>query len=145
MFTKCAGALNDNLTDLFHIGMIIYSSSSSFDPNISFGIQWNKIEGKFLLGATSNGASSWDLTTKSAAIALGVSGGEVEHTLTINELAKHSHSARDWLQVPGSSQHYYALLGSGNSPTFGTMETGNDSPHNNMPPFLTVNIWEKTA
>ena len=63
---------------MYPIGSI-YISVYSLDPSIQFGFgTWEKIEGKFLLGASSQ-------------FPAGSEGGEVEHTLTELEMPAHDH------------------------------------------------------
>lgn len=120
-----------------HVGMIIHSTTLDTEAKVIAqygGIQWQKIEGVFLLG-------------QSAAHAIGSTGGEETHTLTVNEIPPHSHSfnagatcfadggTNDVSQVAGSRNYQYLAIGN----------TGGGQAHNNMPPYKTVYIWERTA
>ena len=73
-------------------------------------------------------------------------GGEYRHKLTIQELAKHSHQYYSpvvqlaWPYDQGNTYGNYNkqyLISSG--------DTGNDTPHNNIQPYLTVYFWRRTA
>lgn len=109
------------------------------------GTTWTKIEGRFLLGASSS-------------YPVNATGGEATHTLTINEMPTHNHSqaydgsggylpahaiahsianAVDNNVFSDKSADYYNnnLLGN----------EGGGQPHNNMPPYKAVYIWERTA
>jgi hypothetical protein len=74
--------------------------------------------------------------------ASGFTGGEEEHVLTVEELAKHKHSK----SITYSNEAHQASnpWGSGGSDdiegtySFMTEETGDDQPHNNMPPFYAL-------
>ena len=75
-------------------------------------------------------------------------GGEKEHTLTINEMPSHKHEMQDndsgyyagwgtrsgWLQAS-------ANLDSGGR--FGTDWEGGNQPHNNLPPYITCYIYKR--
>lgn len=100
------------------------------DPN-TFNLP--DLRGRVAVGA----GSGEDLTPRE----LGKTGGEEKHTLTIDEMPKHTH---DWLRGTQGDDS-----GSGRSAreyvdTEGTIPkligfTGDDQPHNNMQPFLVVN------
>ena len=124
---------------MYPIGSI-YISTISLDPGIqfSFGV-WEKIEGKFLLGA-------------SAQFPAGSEGGEVEHTLTELEMPAHDHEFdrhQLWRNeiVPPSTSTQGDGYGANNKTlpiyTDTTIATGAGDPHNNMPPYLSVYIWKR--
>ena len=121
----------------------IYMSVNATDPGTLFGGTWERITGRFLLAATDGGASG-------ASQAAGNTGGEATHTLTVNEMPSHGHKTR-----------YYSSNGSsGSGIEYGSLykisaqTTGNSSmleaegggaAHNNMPPYLAVYVWKRTA
>lgn len=78
-------------------------------------------------------------------------GGEVFHTLTVNEMPKHSHWIRSgWSEQSGGSDAYrYQYWGKENlgwhGGNLGTNETGNGAGHNNLPPYVTVYMWKRIA
>ena len=104
-----------------------------------FGGEWEQIEDRFLLACGTNHNN-------------GETGGEENHTLTENEMPTHSHSigkggalhllnnsatASGSGHVTNWSNHYNTQLD--------TNDTGGGQAHNNMPPYLTVNVWKRTA
>jgi microcystin-dependent protein len=111
-----------------------------------FGGTWERIQDRFLLAAGNTYAA-------------GTTGGEAEHTLTIAEMPKHNH------KDIGLSADFSYRLGWDNGSNKGinmynsvsnavnieggsawrTGDEGGGQAHNNMPPFLTVNIWKRTA
>lgn len=115
----------------------IYISVNSTSPATLFGGTWEAIQGKFLLGADGN-------TYKA-----GNTGGEAAHTLTENEMPSHKHSI--WFPNDGGEQSAeigYPNTGSKNTyyaEASKTSGTGGGAAHNNMPPYLAVYIWKRTA
>ena len=107
------------------------------------GGEWTQILDRFLVGAGNS-------------YALGSTGGESTHTLTIDEMPNHRHdsieSANDsgGLKVNnnyGSGNAYALSLSPNNDQSFGfqTSLTGGSQAHNNLPPYLAVNIWRRDA
>lgn len=111
----------------------IYMSVSSTSPASLFGGTWESIGGRFLLGAD-------------ATYTAGSTGGEATHILTVDEMPNHVHSAVT-RTLAGNYQGYFATTGNTND-TLGdavTKSSGGDAAHNNMPPYLAVYIWQRTA
>lgn len=126
--------LADLLDLVYPIGSI-YMNTNNVNPQSIFGGVWQKIEGRFLLGSSGN-------------YTLGLLGGEAAHTLTISEMPKHkpsillntqdsytTGSAANW-QVVTNGRYYAGDM---------FLEIGGNQSHNNMPPYLVVNIWKRTA
>lgn len=133
LFFKEAGA---SLFDLIYPVGAVYISMNNTSPATLFGGSWTKVEGKFLLGTSS-------------AYPTGSSGGEETHTLTVNEMPSHKHTF--YLQRGSSTGEKTALLEwtmssqvAGWQP-WQTDGTGSGQAHNNMPPYLAVNMWYRTA
>lgn len=118
----------------------IYMSVNAADPsNLFSGTSWEKLEGRFLLGSSS--------TYKP-----GSTGGEATHTLTYDEMPKHTHAMysgnsggpQDWEPDGGS----YLVDSVTESKTtwwapLGMNYAGGSAAHNNMPPYLSVNMWKR--
>ena len=115
-------------------------SVNSASPDTLFGGTWEQIQGKFLLGMSSSYPA-------------GSQGGEATHTLTNSEIPSHSHVALYGLDgavddfLGGSSADYGVRPGSGTATNYAykTSSTGGGTAHNNMPPYLAVYIWKRTA
>lgn len=68
--------------------------------------------------------------------AIGTTGGEHDHVLTVSEMPNHSHNYNEPQSVVlRSSGSQPANSGTSFSPT---ATAGSDQPHNNMPPYLAV-------
>ena len=111
----------------------IYMSASATSPETLFGGTWESIGGRFLLGAD-------------ATYAAGSTGGEATHKLTVSEMPTHYHDIVT-RTVAGDYQGHLATTGNTTS-TIGntrTEKSGDGQPHNNMPPYLSVYMWQRTA
>ncbi len=129
--------------DMYPVGSIYQTASSTFNPQTAWGGTWERIKDRFLLAAgdTYTGGST---------------GGEATHKLTAQEIPSHTHTM--YVNNDGSSSSW--------SPTFGDYlpkpdsvttskknyqaklaqnGAGGDQAHNNMPPYLAVYIWKRTA
>lgn len=123
----------EDLVDVVYPVGSIYMSVNSTSPATLFGGTWQKIEDKFLLASGTSYSN-------------GATGGEAEHTLTIAEMPTHHHKT-------GSRQTYgsgstWGLINYGSSVSTqdrDTSSTGGGQAHNNMPPYLVVNVWKRTA
>lgn len=126
------GKLLSNI--LYPIGSI-YLSINNTNPTNFFGGTWEQIKDRFLL-------SAGDTYTA------GSIGGETTHTLTVNEMPSHSHNV-----YGAMSGNNWAITNTGNDWQMTTKSwnidmitpTGGSQAHNNMPPYLTVYVWKRTA
>ena len=137
------------LNAIYPVGSI-YMSVNSTSPAKLFGGTWKRIKDKFLLSAGD---------TYSA----GATGGESSHTLTTSEMPAHSHGVNTsgeyfvtteennanntrvayssngnrWVDGQTSTSHFHHRTG--------TSTVGSGAAHNNMPPYLAVYVWKRTA
>lgn len=122
----------NSLIDIIYPIGSIYMSVNNVNPQTLFGGGWQKIEGRFLLGSSSS-------------YALGNEGGEATHLLTVNEMPKHNHSVKS---VGGGIGTFTSMPPTADrkEPSYANdQDVGGGQPHNNMPPYLVVNIWKRTA
>lgn len=119
----------------------IYISVDSTNPSelLGFGV-WEQIKDTFLLSAGDKYEG-------------GAVGGDAEHTLTIDEMPKHSHkfaygvtgatASTTMLVIPGDSFESGSAEWRTTTQDF-IVESGGDVAHNNMPPYLAVYVWKRT-
>ena len=128
-----------NVAQLVYPVGAIYMSTVETNPSTLFGFgTWERIQDTFLLAAGS---------TYSA----GSTGGEATHTLTEGEIPAHRHI----ITYPNAGGPYGdAAIGypesSGTTKTWmaemcKTESVGGGTAHNNMPPYLAVYVWKRTA
>lgn len=142
---------------IFPIGYI-YMSVDSKDPGDIFGGRWERIQDTFLLAAGTNhsagstgGSETVTLTAnQSGQRALSISGGGHSHTITTKY--------RKIFQAGTNRDGYYgAGTADGSNTSMASIadNTGTHShsvsaqnaseAHTNMPPYLTVYMWKRTA
>lgn len=125
--------LKNYLDKAFPVGFIFQSADKNFDPNQKFKGVWQKIENKFLFAADD-------------AITQGTTGGEAEHTLTINEMPAHAHYMGFINTVSygkTSATNYNKPLAYGAAANATMSSQGGGKAHNNMPPYCVVAMWER--
>lgn len=128
-----------NILNLVYPVGSIYISVNLASPDTLFGGTWERIKDKFLLSAGSTYTA-------------GSTGGEAEHTLTIDEMPRHDHKViygeYDVTHNIGANGTYWNNVGIVANSTTGYVTAdykGGDQPHNNMPPYLTVYMWKRIA
>lgn len=121
-----------NLLDIIYPVGSIYQSMNSLSPASTVGGTWVAIT-TFLYGSTTSGET----------------GGEEKHTLTIAEMPKHRHvlnGAWDICVSPNFSGGTLSQNGLGTAWAYVSgPDTGGDAAHNNMPPYTTCYIWQRTS
>lgn len=124
------------IADLIYPVGSIYMSVNSASPATLFGGTWEKITNQFLLGAGGD-------------YALGDQGGEKTHVLAIGELPgetivlQQARVANEWC-IGKWSNTADVNVGDNVAIYNGHYSQGNTA-HNNMPPYLAVNMWKRTA
>ena len=131
-----------SLLDMVYPVGSIYLSVSGTDPQTLFGGTWARLEDVFLLAAGAKHAA-------------GSTGGEESHILTEPEIAPHKHAMAYGPESSASSTGFpYGIAagsatnsagGRGYASNLGTFSAGGGQPHNNMPPYLAVYTWKRTA
>lgn len=146
---------NTNIFDLVYPVGSIYISVNSINPGTLFGGTWEQLKDVFLLGC------SLQLNP------LGSTGGEAKHTLTEAEMPSHiGHMLSNFTDSAytdrgGDTNSYYLnsnttagvskyenrpwKVASGNEIVMAGTSRGGGKAHNNMPPYLAVAMWKRTA
>lgn len=112
----------------------IYLSVTDANPASLFGGTWERIGGRFLLGADPTYAA-------------GSTGGESAHTLTVDEMPRHNHEIGN-LNSNGKATPFMTVQAQEKKGLGGNVQTmyaGGGKAHNNLPPYLAVYMWKRTA
>ena len=141
----------------------IYMSTSAVSPESLFGGKWEQIKGRFLLGADDTHALG------SIGGELSHTHGTSGHALTLNEMPAHQghlYSNGDAVWPSASEDTYYMAISSvnkygsrpyvcraGNEAVPRGFTRGSGSAHShgnthsasNLPPYLAVYVWKRTA
>lgn len=133
-----------NVAQLVYPVGAIYMSTVATNPKTLFGFgTWEQIKDTFLLAAGS-------------AYSAGSTGGEATHSLSQTEMPAHYHTI---FAGNPSGPYYTAEIGfpaimtsnganvtkSWGAEMCRTADKGDGEAHNNMPPYLAVYVWKRTA
>lgn len=129
--------INDNPVAFYPIGAI-YMSVDSTNPSEIFGGTWEEFaKGRVLVGVD---------TSQSEFNEVEKTGGEKEHTLTIDEIPSHRHAYGDYYGIAGGTKFNVVAYNNVTSyPEGGTIATGGDKAHNNLQPYITCYMWKRIA
>lgn len=128
---------------LYPVGSI-YSSTAAASPAELFGGTWERLKDRFLLGAGDTYPA-------------GSTGGEAAHSLTAEENGQHTHpvgigsgSGRYlyWGDNEANQNKDFWGYGYSDDPPSNKLfaqPSGGGQPHNNLPPYLTVYMWQRVA
>lgn len=153
-----AGDMNEikqvvnSLANLFFPIKKVVIFNDNDDHSNYLGFTWERIaSGKMLVGIDS---ADTDFNT------IGKTGGEKEHTLTIDEMPAHSHKLNGNTDIVFDESTIYPYLlasakrgyASGSSIIFGdgyvindTTTKGGGQAYNNMPPYQVVALWQRIS
>jgi hypothetical protein len=148
--------VSDIVNVIYPVGSV-YMSVNSANPSTLFGGTWEQIEDTFLLCAGEEHEA-------------GETGGAETHTLGTDEIPSHTHGSEtltgsyttlSWSTATATgiieeTSESNSLAGPSAGSSFGnhTIEVdashehasvGGGESHNNMPPYLTVYVWKRTA
>ena len=143
------------MDNIYPIGSVFITTNTT-NPSTYFGGTWERIRGRFLLAADDS------------AYKIGKTGGEAEHTLTVDETPYHEHISKNYsknwnagIDIPSGKSYASSYIDSTGSWNFNgtsgvisggeinemanTSGIGGNQPHNNMPPYLVVYIWKRIS
>ena len=142
VYYRTLADLGRDLVNIFHPVGEYYSSSNPTNPAELFGGTWEEVHGRFLFA-------------EDDAHPAGSTGGEESHILTEAEIAPHKHAMAYSPDASAADTGFSYGIADGNATNsaggrgyasnLGTFSAGGGQPHNNMPPYLAVYTWKRTA
>ena len=131
--------ISELLNAVYPVGAV-YISVSGADPGTLFGGTWERLKDRFLLAAGDSYVA-------------GATGGEAAHTLTVSELPSHHHNlyvrgfdnSSSKEAIVNASYNYTSAQSNAGQAELIISSTGGSAAHNNMPPYLAVYMWKRTA
>lgn len=131
-YYRATPLIPENILDSFMPVGFVLTLYSHADPNTMYpGTTWVRIQNAFLWAVDSSGT-------------IGQTGGAKEVTLTVDQIPAHTHGSVYSGNVSGTKTHAW-LASNGSSMAYGTVSAGGGAAHNNMPPYIQVSIWRRTA
>ena len=120
-----------NIMDsFFPVGYILLLYSHA-DPNTMYpGTEWVRIYGAF----------PWFTDEKGE---IGLTGGERTVTLTEKQIPSHNHGGT--YTNAGTARTHAWLTSNGSAMGYDTVNAGGGEAHNNMPPYIQISAWRRTA
>lgn len=154
MTNKCLGIVEwlkdwftttEDLVDVVYPIGSIYMSVNNTSPSVLFGGTWVQLTDTFLYASNTADTNSTTAT-----------GGEATHTLTESELpyidGTFPHIAHGQNKLTGHTVREYAGTTSYEGQASSTQNNqrykfsfGSGQAHNNMPPYMKVYMWKRTA
>ena len=129
--------LTKQLFLLMHrVGDIIFSASDE-NPSTIYGgtwVAWGK--GQVPVGVDTSD-SDFNTVEKT--------GGEKEHTLTVDEMPSHKHDFGQQFATTSNLSGAYGYYMIAGTQTDVIKNTGGNQPHNNLQPYITCYMWKRTA
>lgn len=109
----------------------LYISDNATSPAKLYGGTWERIEGKFIMGASDTYPA-------------GSTGGSATHTQTVDEIAPHKHNYNGYNKV-GNGTPYLSGGDSAWEQEVPTSDTGGGKPMDILNPYYSAYIWRRVA
>ena len=147
--------INEVKLEMYPIGSI-YITTNEQNPGEYLGGEWESYgEGRTIVGA----GTGTDANNIQKIFEINETGGEYEHTLTVNELASHRHNflyrGNEYVGfgyglATGGSGHLNFFSGgdevSSSNPRNTTIQyNGGNQPHNNIQPYIVTYMWKRVS
>jgi hypothetical protein len=128
-----------NITPAYPVGSIYINASSSTNPATLLGY------GTWVAFGTGRALVGID-TGQTEFNTVGKTGGAKTHTLTIAEMPSHTHTVQPTYNDNNGTQGIRAdAQNTANVTPHTSSSTGGDGAHNNLQPYITVYMWQRTA
>ena len=136
--TNNAGYLK--ATDIYPVGSVRIFADN-LDHSADYGMTWVR----YAQGRTLVGVNSEDTDFDN----VGDTGGEKKHTLTVDEMPKHKHTLLcgygEGSAGRDAFRYQYWASGDQGYQDWLVGESGSNTAHNNLQPYIVVSFWRRTA
>lgn len=129
--TEFRGKVSGTIFDAIYPVGSIYFAYNHIDPSTLFGGTWVRITNRFLWACDEDGE-------------IGVTSGEKTVKLTIDQIPVHNHGGT-YTNAGDATKTHSWLASGGSNMAYDTVSVGGSEPHNNMPPYIHVSVWRRTA
>lgn len=120
-----------SIVDIVYPVGSIYLAYNHTNPGTLFpGTTWTRIYGAFPWFTDANGS-------------IGLTGGERTVTLTADQIPAHNHGGT--YTNAGTARTHAWLASGGSAMGYDTVSAGGGEAHNNMPPYIQISAWRRTA
>lgn len=151
-YVKDGDEIKQLIFEMTHpIGSIIYTSNSANPSTYLGGGKWTQIKDVFLLAAgdtyeagNTGGEAEHTLIEKELPIVDGTFAVDVVPQHATNGVTGHAYGTIQYTISSSKKGAAGSIINSGTQYGYG-FKFGNNEPHNNMPPYKAVYIWERTA
>ena len=125
------GKLTGTIFDaILPVGSMVLRYDHTNPGTLYPGTTWVRIYGAFPWFTDANGQ-------------IGLTGGERNVTLTANQIPSHNHGGT--YTNAGTARTHAWLASGGTAMGYDTVNTGGGQAHNNMPPYIQISAWRRTA
>lgn len=129
--TEFRGKVSGTIFDAIYPVGSIYIAYNHTNPSTLFGGTWERITNRFLWACDEDGQ-------------IGVTSGEKTVKLTIDQIPVHNHGGT-YTNAGDATKTHSWLASGGSAMAYDTVSAGGSEPHNNMPPYIHVSVWRRTA
>lgn len=130
-YYRATPVVSRSILDAFYpVGYILLLYSHA-NPNTMYpGTTWVRIYGAFPWFTDANGE-------------IGLTGGERTVTLTEKQIPSHNHGGT--YTNAGTARTHAWITSNGSAMGYDTVNAGGGEAHNNMPPYIQISAWRRTA
>lgn len=121
------------LQSIYPVGSVFISGSNSIPAAIATVGTWTRVEDRVIIGASNK-------------YPVDSTGGEDEHTLTVNEMPSHNHEVSNTFFSGGGGTFSVQSFGGSDYNKKPVVESrGGGEAHNNMQPYKAKFMWERIS
>lgn len=147
--TTVTSATASFINNIYPVGSVLYTATNINPQDFINGTFWQQIaQGLFIASVgTSVDKNGTGFSVAEGTAVTNFNVGEYNHTLTVNELAAHTHSFQplEGQTTASSGPYSESAAGPSGAPlaAITSSSTGGNAGHNNVPPFYGMYVWRR--